>query len=319
MVQECLITRIYKKTINKRTMKRIIAVIFALSAMLAISFAAAAQSGKVTITLLDSSNGAPVGYATVSLTKAGAKSAYKYALSGEDGKATVDKVANGEYVLKAELLGYKTLTRPVTVNGNLDMGSVKIEPDTKVLDAAKVSATGNPIVVKKDTVEYTASSFKTTDNDMLEDLLKKLPGVEVSEDGSITANGQTISKITIDGKTFFLDDPQLASKNIPSKIIDKVKVVQKKSDQAEFTGIDDGQEETVIDLSIQEGMMNGLFGNVMGGGGHDWPKGGSITDGDWRYQGAAFAGRFTDKSQLSVILNANNTNNRGFNDLAGSI
>ena len=113
--------------------------------------------------------------------------------------------------------------------------------------------------MKKDTIEYNASSFKTSDNDMLEELLKKLPGVEVSEDGSITANGQTISKITIDGKTFFLDDPSLASKNIPAKIIQKVKVVEKKSDQAMFTGIDDGNEETVIDLSIQPGMMQGWF------------------------------------------------------------
>lgn len=140
-----------------------------------------------------------------------------------------------------------------------------MDPDKQVLDAASVSATGNPIVIKKDTIEYNATSFKTTDNDMLEDLLKKLPGVEVGSDGSVTANGQTISKITIDGKTFFLDDPQLASKNIPAKIVDKVKVVQKKSDQAQFTGIDDGQEETVIDLSIQKGMMNGVFGNVMAG------------------------------------------------------
>ena len=195
---------------------------------------------------------------------------------------------------------------------------VCINTDKQVLDAASVSATGNPIVIKKDTIEYNATSFKTTDNDMLEDLLKKLPGVEVGSDGSVTANGQTISKITIDGKTFFLDDPQLASKNIPAKIVDKVKVVQKKSDQAQFTGIDDGQEETVIDLSIQKGMMNGVFGNVMAGAGHDWLENTTNGNGDWRYQGAAFAGRFTEKSQLSLIFNGNNTNNRGFNDLAGS-
>ena len=158
---------------------------------------------------------------------------------------------------------------------------------------------------------------------MLEDLLKKLPGVEVGEDGSVTSNGQTISKITIDGKTFFLDDPSLASKNIPAKIVEKVKVVQKKSEQAQFTGIDDGQEETVIDLSIQKGMMNGLFGNVMAGGGHDWPENTSSdlvdNNGDWRYQGAMFMGKFTEKSQLSIILNGNNTNNRGFNDMSGSM
>ena len=300
-------------------MKRIIAMLCGLILSLALSFALSAQSRSVTVLLQDSSSGEPLGYATVSLTKAGASSAYKYALTSDKGKAVLEKVAAGTYTFKAELLGYKTFTKEITVKDDLNMGTVKVDPDKQVLDAASVSATGNPIVIKKDTVEYNASSFKTTDNDVLEDLLKKLPGVEVSEDGSVTANGQTISKITIDGKTFFLDDPQLASKNIPAKIVDKVKVVQKKSDQAQFTGIDDGQEETVIDLSIQKGMMNGIFGNVMAGAGHDWPQNTSYGDGDWRYQGAAFAGRFTDKSQLSLILNGNNTNNRGFNDLAGSM
>ena len=190
--------------------------------------------------------------------------------------------------------------------------------DAVALDAAKVSAVGNPIIIKKDTIEYNASSFKTSDNDMLENLLKKLPGVEVGTDGSITANGETIKKITIDGKTFFLDDPQLASKNIPAKIVEKIKVVEKKSDQAMFTGIDDGDEETIIDLKLRPGMAEGWFGNVMAGGGHDVPGGGSDMN-DWRYQGAAMIGRFTDKSQISIILNGNNTNNRGFNDVAGSM
>ena len=277
---------------------------------LALSFALSAQSRSVTVLLQDSSSGEPLGYATVSLTKAGASSAFKYALTSDQGKAVLEKVAAGTYTFKAELLGYKTFTKEITVKDDLNLGTIKVDPDKQVLNAASVSATGNPIVIKKDTVEYNASSFKTTDNDVLEDLLKKLPGVEVSEDGSVTANGQTISKITIDGKTFFLDDPQLASKNIPAKIVDKVKVVQKKSDQAQFTGIDDGQEETVIDLSIQKGMMNGLFGNVMAGGGHDWLEKSSselADNGDWRYQGAAFVGRFTEKSQISVILNANNS------------
>ena len=300
-------------------MKRIIAMICGLVTMLAFSFASQGQSRSVTVVLQDSASGEPVGYATVSLTKAGATSASKYALTDDKGKATLEKVQAGSYTLKAELLGYRNLTKDIEVKADLNLGTLKMDPDKQVLNAASVSASGNPIVIKKDTIEYNASSFKTTDNDMLEDLLKKLPGVEVGTDGSVTANGQTISKITIDGKTFFLDDPQLASKNIPAKIVDKVKVVQKKSEQAQFTGIDDGQEETVIDLSIQKGMMNGLFGNVMAGGGHDWPESTTNGDGDWRYQGAAFIGRFTDKSQLSIILNGNNTNNRGFNDIAGSM
>lgn len=297
---------------------------FVAGIMSAFSLAFAQGGGTVTLSLTDSSTGDAVGFATVSITKPGTQKPYKYALSDDKGKTVFEKVAAGKYVLKAELLGYKPLTKDIEVKGKLDLGALKMDPDKQVLDAASVSAAGNPIVIKKDTIEYNASSFKTTENDVLEDLLKKLPGVEVSEDGTVTANGQTISKITIDGKTFFLDDPQLASKNIPAKIVEKVKVVEKKSDQAEFTGIDDGNDETIIDLSIQKGMMNGLFGNVMAGVGHDVRKqvtGSELSsgNGDWRYQGAGFMGRFTDKNQISVVLNGNNTNNRGFNDLSGSM
>ena len=297
-------------------MNKIVKLTVLLSGMLA-SAGLHAQN-KVTAVLVDSSNGDAVPYATVSLTREGAKKPDYYNLSGETGEVAIVKVKKGTYTFKAELLGYKAWEKSVKVEADVDLGKVQMEPDRQMLDAASVSAVGNPIVVKKDTLEYNANSFKTTENDMLEDLLKKLPGVEVSEDGSITVNGETITKITIDGKTFFLDDPQLASKNIPAKIINKLKVINKKSEQAEFTGIDDGEEEKVIDLDIKPGMMKGAFGNIMAGGGRDLPADNAL-DPDWRYQGAAFLGSFTKERQLSVILNGNNTNNRGFNDLAGSM
>ncbi len=293
--------------------KRIVTATFAV--LLALSMSA--QNYKVSVKLQDASNGAPIEFATISVTsdKGGTP---KYSLTDTEGAGTIDKVKKGSYTFKAEIMGYITAEKKVTVEKDLDLGTLKLELDSKVLDAASVSAVGNPIIIKKDTVEYNASSFKISDDNMLVDLLKKLPGIEVSEDGTITSNGETISKITIAGKTFFLDDPQLASQNIPAKLVEKVKVVKKKSEQAEFTGIDDGEEETVIDLSVRPGMMNGVFGNAMAGGGHDLPSKEGAVD-DWRWQGALMAGKFTDKSQLSVIANANNTNNRGFNDLAGSM
>lgn len=283
------------------------------------SLSASAQAlYSVKLKLVDSSTSEPVGFATASLTVKGSDLAAKYVLTDEAGAGTLTKVKKGTYVLKAELMGYKTFEKEIVVDKNLDLGVIRLSEDITVLDAASVSAVGNPIVVKKDTIEYSAASFKTSDNDMLEELLKKLPGVEVGTDGSITANGETITKIMIDGKSFFLDDPQLASKNIPAKLVEKVKVVEKKSDQAKFTGIDDGEEEMVIDLSLKQGMMEGWFGNMMGGGGHDIPGRNSDMS-DPRFQGAAMLGRFTDKSQISILLNGNNTNNRGFNDIAGSM
>ena len=285
----------------------------------------AQNSFNVTLKLADEKTGEPVGYATVSLTLEGETEAAKYVLTDHDGVASITKVKKGTYNLKAELMGYVAYEQEVAVEKNLDLGTIKMKEDVEVLDAASVSAVGNPIVVKKDTVEYNASSFKTTDNDMLEDLLKKLPGVEVSSDGSITANGESITKIMVDGKEFFMDDPQLASKNLPANMIEKVKVVERKSEQAMFTGIDDGQEEFIIDLSIYKGMMDGWFGNAMAGGGHDAPAPGyyndehKFIDEGWRYQTGGIVGNFKDHSQLTLIVNANNTNNRGFNDLAGGM
>lgn len=289
-----------------------------LLALLASVTASAQGQVSVSLKLIDSKTSEPVSFATVSLTVKGQETPAKYVLSDIDGNAELTKMRRNTYILKAELMGYKPYSQELKVDKDMNLGEIKMEEDVEVLDAARVTDVGNPIIIRKDTVEYTASSFKTSDNDMLEELLKKLPGVEVESDGTITANGETITKITIDGKTFFLDDPQLASKNIPAKMIEKVKVVEKKSDQALFTGIDDGEHETVIDLSMKQGMMKGWFGNVMGGGGHDVPGAGSDMN-DWRYQGAAMMGRFTDKSQISIILNGNNTNNRGFNDMAGSM
>jgi len=278
-----------------------------------------AQSGDVSVTLQDAQTGEAVGFATVSLAKEGSNDAHKYALTNKDGVGKIERVRYGTYIFKAEMMGYQAYTQKITLEGKtLDLGVVKMEVDNKMLDAAVATAAGNPVIIKKDTIEYNASSFKISEDNVLEDLLKKLPGIEVDENGTITSGGEEIKKITIDGKTFFLDDPQLASKNIPAKLVEKVKVVKKKSEQAEFTGIDDGEDETVIDLSVKPGMMHGVFGNAMLGGGHDVPKDANGNN-DWRYQGAFMGGRFTDKSQISVILNGNNTNNRGFNDLAGNM
>ena len=211
-------------------LKTVLAVIIL---FIALPLSAQAQY-SIKVRLVDEKTGEPVAFATTSLTPKGSTTASKYVLTDDKGQATITKVAKGTYTFKAELMGYKTHLQEITVEKAVNLGDIRMLEDAVALDAAKVSAVGNPIVIKKDTIEYNASSFKTSDNDMLEQLLKKLPGVEVEADGSITANGETIKKITIDGKTFFLDDPQLASKNIPAKIIEKVKVVEKKSDQAMF-------------------------------------------------------------------------------------
>lgn len=272
----------------------------------------AQQKCTVQVTLKDSLTREPVSYATVYVSKDGTTKRAYYAMANDKGVGIVTGVPDGTYYLVAEMMGYTRVTRKIEVKGaKVNVGEILMHEDIEMLEAAVVSAVGNPIVAKQDTIEYTASSFKTTDNDMLEDLLKKLPGIEVDSDGNITANGETITKIMIDGKEFFMDDPSLASKNIPANIIQKVKVVDKKSDQAEFTGIDDGNEQKVIDLQVKPGLLESWFGNVSAGGGHDLAS----STHDARYQASGILGRFTTDNQISIILNGNNTNNRGFSDM----
>jgi len=281
------------------------------------SFAQNRASVKVCLKDYDTSEA--VGFATVSITKKGDSKALKYSLSDKDGNASITGIPAGSYTVKAELLGYEPWSKEIILkNSVVDLGEVKMSQSKEELNAASVSAVGKAVEFKQDTIVYNASSYLMGENDLLEDLLKKLPGVEVSEEGGITVNGQAVNKVTIEGKTFFLNDPTMATRNILAKYVKKIKVLEKKSEQAEFSGIDDGERETVIDISVHESMMKGMFGNINGGVGHDIPASGTAastlgTYDDWRYQGSAFIGKFTSKKQLSLVLNGNNINDRGGN------
>ena len=299
-------------------MKRSLSLFFI--ALLSMFFAAVsfAQSNhSISVTLIDASNDEPIGFATVSMTAKGSTQPAKYSLTNEKGSANLTGLKDGTYTFVAEMMGYIKYEKEIVIKGeNVALGNVKLEIDREMLEAAKVTDVGAPVTIKKDTIEYNAGAFKTTENDVLEDLLKKLPGVEVNDDGSIVVNGQTVTRVYMEGKTFFMDDPQVATKNIPAKLVEKVKVVQKKSDQAEFTGIDDGQEETVLDLSVVGGTMSGFMANLTAGIGHDVPSTSTPTTSnnvssltnydDYRYQGNLFLGNFTNGTQIFVIGNGNN-------------
>ena len=265
--------------------------------------------------LVDSLTKAPIEFATFHAKYVGDKQPRKFALTDDKGVAVLQGLPVGRATITVEYMGYKTKKFTFDIKkGANEYGELVISEDNNVLDAVVVSGVANQMVVKRDTIEYNASSFKVNDTDMLEELIKKLPGVEVDANGTITANGKEIKKVMIEGKEFFLDDPNLATKNLPAKIVEKVRVVERKSEQAQFTGIDDGDEEMVLDLGIKAGMMKGWFGNLGGGLGNPLAN-----DGDMKYESAAMIGRFTDKSQVSIIGNLNNTNNRGFTDVAGNM
>lgn len=249
--------------------------------------------------------------ATVKLLKADKDSTLIKGVSTDaDGYFRITDVNQGKYIVSINYIGYKHLNKDVTVaNGsrNIRLGELALETGSIVFDELVVTGVKTEIVVKEDTVEYNADSYKTQPNAVVEDLLKRLPGVEVDSEGKITANGKEITKILIDGKEFFADDTKVGTKNIPVNIVDKVQVVDRKSDLARLTGVDDGEDETVINLSVKKGMNNGWFGNVSAGYGTDD-----------RYETNFMINRFSDGNQFTLLGGANNTNNMGFTNGAAS-
>lgn len=243
--------------------------------------------------------------ATVRLVKASRDSAFVAgAAADSEGNFKLAGVRQGKYVLNVSYIGYSTLKKSITVGTNeLNLGEIAMSESTIMLKEATVVGVKTEITVKEDTVEYNADSYKTQPNAVVEDLLKRLPGVEVGSDGKITAQGKEVTKILIDGKEFFADDPKVASKNIPVNMVDKLQVVDRKSDLARLTGVDDGEEETVINLTVKKGMNNGWFGTVIGGYGTDK-----------RYTGSLILNHFRDGNQFTILGGANNTNEPAFTD-----
>ncbi|MDE7180917.1 MAG: outer membrane beta-barrel protein [Muribaculaceae bacterium] len=232
-----------------------------------------------------------------------------YFLTDVDGTFSFDKLPAADYQLQLTMTGMDPVVRAlrlVSENDTTDVGRIAMTENSIVLSEAVVTAVRAAVVAKQDTLEFNAGSFHTNPNASVEDLLKKLPGVEVGSDGSITSGGKTVSKILIDGKEFFADDPKIASKNLPSNIVEKVQVVDRKSETARLTGVDDGEDETVINLTVKKDMNNGWFGTVGGGYGTDN-----------RFQGTANINWFKDGNQVSLIAGGNNINEMGFTDMGG--
>ena len=267
----------------------------------------------VKLTLKDSKSSKPISWASVYLIPAGDTTITHFALSDDKGDVLLKEVPVGKYELNAEIIGYNPHKKVYTIKAHwdaYDLGIIKMEENAEFLDAATVSAIGNPVVVKKDTIEFNASSFRVSENAMLEDLIKKMPGMEVADDGTVTLNGEKIDKITVGGKTFFFNDPTAALKNLPAKIVDKIKVIDKTKDEAAGSGIvtkDD--KEKVMDVELKEEYTEGWYGNArLGGGSTLNPESDSrlIDDRGLLYNGNAMVTGYTEKDQVIFIGNAFN-------------
>ena len=280
-------------------------VIFTLLITLA-ALQASAASSVINGLLVDANDTTPLISATVKLLKANKDSTYvKGVVTDANGVFNLKDVKPGSYVIKCSYIGYSDVSRRVKVTSDrgVNLGVIQMAMSGVLLKEAVVMGVKTPITVKEDTIEYNADTYKTQANAVVEDLLKRLPGVEVGSDGKITANGKEVTKILIDGKEFFSDDPTVASKNIPADMVDKLQVVDRKSDLARLTGVDDGEDETVINLTVKKGMNNGWFGTVNAGYGTDK-----------RYAGNFMANYFSNGNQFTFMGGGNNTNNMGFTD-----
>lgn len=223
-----------------------------------------------------------------------------------NGKFSVS-VKPGKYILGVSYIGYKKIFKQVDVSKtSVTLDTIYLKDDGILLSEAVVVAKAPEISVKGDTIEYNADSYKVQESAVVEDILKKMPGAEVDSEGKITINGKEVKKILVDGKEFFSDDPKVASKNLPAAMIDKLQVLDKKSDMAQMTGFDDGEDETVINLTIKKGMKQGIYGSATAGYGNKD-----------RYGVSGIVNYMHDNNQFTLMGGSNNTNNEGFTDNAG--
>lgn len=264
------------------------------------------NAATITGEVIDVSDNSPLSESTIRLLSARDSAYVNGTASDLNGKFKISNVSNGRYILSISYIGYGTLKKNIRVTDetpNIALGKISLKENTIMLKEATVVGVKTEIKVKEDTVEFNADSYKTQPNAVVEDLLKRLPGVQIGSDGKITSNGKEVTKILVDGKEFFADDPTVATKNIPVNIVDKLQVVDRKSDLARITGVDDGEDETVINLTVKKGMNNGWFGNANAGYGTDK-----------RYAGNFTVNKFWNGNQLTILGNANNINSLGFND-----
>lgn len=227
-----------------------------------------------------------------------------YGLTDETGRFALKRIDPGEYVLQISYLGYKNHWQALRLEsgqGKTDLGKILMETSSTLLKDVEITADRVPLSMRKDTLEYNAAAFKTQPGAVVEDLLKKLPGIQVQPDGTIKAQGKTVQNVMVEGKEFFGKDPKIATKNLPADAVNKVQVFDKKSESAAFTGIEDGRDERTINLKLKDGKKQGYFGKASLGAG---------TEG--RYEGNFNINRFGRRTQMSAIGMANNNNQQAF-------
>ena len=270
--------------------------------LLLVSIASFAQERLVSGAIIDRDTKDPVEQVTVQLLKT--DSTYVTgAISNEKGLFHLNAPENGKYLLKITSVGYKPTVKRMVIeqDKNLALGNVVVGADAIMLKGAVVTAMAQKVTLKEDTFVYNSAAYRTPEGSVVEELVKRLPGAEVSDDGTIKINGKEVKKILVDGKEFMTGDTKTALKNLPTSIIDKIKAYDEKSDLSKVTGIDDGEEQTVLDFNVKKGMNKGLMSNIDLGIGNKN-----------RYSARGMGGYFNSNNRFMLFGNANNTSDRGF-------
>jgi len=252
--------------------------------------------------VFDAKNGLPIEMGAVRLLRVADSSMVAGCQTDLKGNFMLSKVKPGKYILVVSMVGYENYRQKISIETkNLILKNIQLRENAHLLKEVEVRGTAAQMVVKGDTTEFNATAFKTAQNAVVEDLLKRLPGVEVSAEGKITVHGQEIKKIRVNGKKFFNDDVEMATKNIPAELIDKVQVLDQKSDMAQLTGFEDNDTERIINLTFKPNRRKGLFGNVGAGGGLD-------LNGAFRYDGNGILNFMDGDAQSTLTVGGNNTN-----------
>ena len=270
--------------------------------LMSVSVIQAMAQRNITGKVLESDSQEPVAQTTVRLLKADS-SLVTGSLTNLDGLFRVKAPSAGNFIVQITCVGFKPYTKNVKVTADKDiaLGTINLDPDAIMLKGATVTGQAAKVTLKEDTFVYNASAYRTPEGSVIEELVRKLPGAQVDDDGKITINGKEVKKILIDGKEFMTGDTKTAMKNLPTSIVERVKAYDQKSDLARVSGIDDGEEETVLDFGIKRGMNRGFMLNA------DLAAGTKK-----RYSGRLFAGMQSSDLKIFIPLSANNVNDMGF-------
>lgn len=271
---------------------------------LLVGFQANAQNISIEGTIMDSVLKKTLTSATVSLANAKDSSLINFTRANDDGFFQFKNIVPGKYLLSVSYIGYQPLWLGLKMGttNKLSLGNIYLT-DASQISTVTVTARRPPVVINGDSIEFNSENFKTVPNAVVEDMLKKMPGIEVDKAGAITVNGKSVTKVYVNGKEFFTGDPKMATKNLPADAVDKIQVYDRKSDQAMFTGIDDGNEETAINIKTKKDRKQSTFGKI-----------GSAFGTPGRFDGQGNVNRINNDEQYSFIGTANNVNKQNFNN-----